>query len=146
MGLAGHWADSAQCWSATRRASAGRSGTRRIGSRDLHCMSAIMYAIEYRYACVLSRRTSHSVVVLRVLLRRLWRMLLEVDRRGRAKVEVEELRGGQVVEVAVVDAEVVLRSLLLVRGNGVQVGEVCGHVGRPTAGEVGHGRCRNRRW
>ena len=63
-------------------------------------------------------------------------MLLEVDRRGDAEVEVEELGGGEVVKVAVVEGEVVGGGLVLVRGNGVQVGEVGRHVGCPSASEV----------
>jgi hypothetical protein len=61
-------------------------------------------------------------------------MLLEVDRRGDAEVEVEELGGGEVVEVAVVEGEVGL--LVLVGGDGVQVGEVLRHVRCPAASEV----------
>ena len=47
-------------------------------------------------------------------------MLLEVDRRGDAEVEVEELGGGQVVEVAVVEGEVGSSLLFLVGGDGVE--------------------------
>ena len=46
-------------------------------------------------------------------------MLSEVDRCGRAEVEVEELSAGEELEVAVVEAEVVLGGLLLVRRDGV---------------------------
>lgn len=46
-------------------------------------------------------------------------MLSEVDRRGRAEVEVEELSTGEELEVSVVEAEVVLGGLLLVRRDGV---------------------------
>lgn len=66
-------------------------------------------------------------------------MLLEIDNgRRSAQVEVEEFGGGQVVEVAVVEAEVGLCLLLLVRGDGVEVGQIRRHVGCPAAGEVGH--------
>jgi hypothetical protein len=61
-------------------------------------------------------------------------MLLEVDRRGDAEVEVEELGGGEVVEVAVVEGEVGL--LVVVGGDGVEVGEVLRHVRCPAASEV----------
>lgn len=55
----------------------------------------------------------------RLLLSRLRSMLSEVDRRGRAEVEVEELSTGEELEVSVVEAEVVLGGLLLVRRDGV---------------------------
>jgi hypothetical protein len=61
-------------------------------------------------------------------------MLLEVDRRGDAEVEVEELGGGEVVKVAVVEGEVGL--LVVVGGDGVEVGEVLRHVRCPAASEV----------
>ena len=77
----------------------------------------------------------HTGHVVLLLLRGLRRMLLEVDRRGDAEVEVEEL-GGQVVEVAVVEGEVVGGLLLLVGGDGVEVGEVLRHVRCPAASEV----------
>lgn len=67
-------------------------------------------------------------------------MLLEVDGSGSAEVEVEELGGGQVVEVAVVEAEIGLGDLVVLAGDGVQIGEVRRHVGRPAAREVGHAR------
>lgn len=63
-------------------------------------------------------------------------MLLEVDRCGDAEVEVEELGGGEVVEVAVVKGEVGSGLLLVVGGDGVEVGEVLRHVGCPAASEV----------
>lgn len=78
----------------------------------------------------------HTGHVVLLLLRGLGRMLLEVDRRGDAEVEVEELGGGQVVEVAVVEGEVVGGLLLLVGGDGVEVGEVLRHVRCPAASEV----------
>ena len=63
-------------------------------------------------------------------------MLFEVDRRGDAEVKVEELGGGEVVEVAVVEGEVVRGLLFLVRGDGVEVGEVLRHIRCPAASEV----------
>jgi hypothetical protein len=39
-------------------------------------------------------------------------MLLEVDWCGSAEIEVEELGGGEVVEIAVVEGEVVVAGLL----------------------------------
>lgn len=71
-----------------------------------------------------------------LLLRGLGCMLLEVDRCGDAEVEVEELGGGEVVEVAVVKGEVGSGLLLVVGGDGVEVGEVLRHVGCPAASEV----------
>ena len=78
-------------------------------------------------------RTGHVVLL---LLRGLRRMLLEVDRRGDAEVEVEELGGRQVVEVAVVKREVGGGLLFLVGRDGVEVGEVLRHVRCPAASEV----------
>ena len=63
-------------------------------------------------------------------------MLSEVDRCGRAEVEVEELSAGEELEVAVVEGEVVGGLLLLVGGDGVEVGEVLRHVRCPAASEV----------
>jgi hypothetical protein len=83
--------------------------------------------------------TIHSDVVLRLLLR-LRGMLSEVDRRGRAEVEVEELGASEELEVSVVEAEVVLGGLVFMRGDGVQVGQVGRDVRGAAGCEVGH--CR----
>jgi len=72
-------------------------------------------------------------------------MLVEVEigrRVGEGAVEVEEVGVGEEVEVAVVEVEVGLGSVLLVvrGGDGVQVGEVGGDVGRLPGVIAGHGR------
>ena len=77
--------------------------------------------------------TIHSDVVLWLLLSRLRSMLSEVDRRGRAEVEVEELGAGEELEVSVIKAEVVLSGLLFMRRDGVEVGQ----VGRDVRGAAG---------
>lgn len=82
-------------------------------------------------------------------------MLVQVEfgsRLSKGAVEVEEVGVGKEVEIAVAEVEVGLGSVLLVvrGGNGVQVGEVGGHIGRLPGVVVGHGRrrddeCRMRR-
>lgn len=84
--------------------------------------------------------TIHADIGLRLLLLlRLRGMLSEIDRRGRAEIEVEELSAGEELEVSVVEAEVVLSGLLFVRRNGVEVGQVGRHVRGAAGCEVGHG-------
>jgi len=68
-------------------------------------------------------------------------MLREVDGRRRTEVEIEEFGASQELEVSVVEGEVVLGGLLVMRRDGVQVGQVGRHVRGAATGEVGHFLC-----
>lgn len=74
-----------------------------------------------------------------LLLLRLRGMLSEVDRRGCAEVEVEELGASEELEVSVVECEVVLSGLIFVRRDGVEVGQVGRHIRCAAGIEAGHG-------
>ena len=70
----------------------------------------------------------------------LWnRRLAEIDRRVEA-VEVEELGVGEELEIAIVEADITLRSEILGRGNSVEVGDVLRHIGCPARVERSHVR------